>query len=61
MMIELYDTVELAEVIAKIASRTNEPETARELMHLVDRLLTGAGLPELPAGAGEDRDNPDRP
>ena len=60
-MIERYDTVELAEVIAGIASRTNEPETARELMQLVDRLLTGAGLPELPADAGEDHSNSHRP
>ena len=57
-MIERYDTVELAEVIAGIASRTNEPETARELMQLVDRLLTGTGLPELPADTGEDDNSP---
>jgi hypothetical protein len=52
-MTKTCDAVELAEIIAGIASRTKEPETARELMHLADQLLTGAGLPELPAEARE--------
>jgi hypothetical protein len=43
------DPVELAQVIAAIASRTSEPRIARELMNLADRLLTAAGLPPLPA------------
>jgi hypothetical protein len=53
-MTELYDTVELAERIARIASQTNEPEIGRELMQIVDRLLTKAGLPELPAATQDD-------
>jgi hypothetical protein len=47
-MTRRYDTVELAERIARIASRTSEPEIGRELMLIVDQLLTEAGLPELP-------------
>jgi hypothetical protein len=40
-----FDAVEIANAIAEIASKTQEPETARRLMELVDRLLTQAGLP----------------
>ncbi len=40
-----FDPVEIANAIAKIASETQEPETARQLMELVNRLLTQAGLP----------------
>jgi hypothetical protein len=53
-MTDVYDVVELAEHIARIASRTTEPEIGRELMRIVDRLLTEAGLPELPATAQSD-------
>ena len=56
-MTKLDDVVDLAQVIAGIASRSNEPEIARDLMQLVDRLLTDAGLPELPAAAREDQDD----
>ena len=40
-----FDPVEIASALAEIASRTDEPETARQLMELVNRLLTAAGLP----------------
>ena len=40
-----FDPVEIANTIAEIASKTQEPETARRLMELVNRLLTAAGLP----------------
>ena len=53
-MTELYDVIELAERLASIASRTNEPEIGRELMQIVDRLLTEAGLPELPPATQDD-------
>src|SRR6516162_10037548 len=38
------DDIELARMLAEIASRTQEPDTARELMALVDQLFTEAGL-----------------
>src|SRR5690348_17373953 len=45
------DPIAIADALAEIASRTKEPETARQLMELVERLLSGAGLPpEDPAG-----------
>jgi hypothetical protein len=45
------DPIAIADALAEIASRTREPETARQLMELVERLLSGAGLPpEDPAG-----------
>ncbi len=40
-----FDPVELASAIAEIAAKTKEPETARQLMELVARLLRQAGLP----------------
>ena len=40
-----FDPIAIADALAEIASRTREPETAQRLMQLVDRLLTGAGLP----------------
>jgi len=40
-----FNPVEIADAIADIAARTREPETARRLMELVNRLLTQAGLP----------------
>jgi|KBSMisStaDraftv2_1062788.scaffolds.fasta_scaffold10805267_1 hypothetical protein len=36
--------VEIADTLAKIASQTTDPETGRQLMELVDRLLTEVGL-----------------
>jgi hypothetical protein len=39
------DPIEIADAIAAIASTTLEPETARQLMELVERLLAAAGLP----------------
>ena len=46
------DPVAIADALAAIASRTQEPETARQLMELIDHLLTAAGLPpeDHPAG-----------
>ena len=40
-----FDPVAIADTIAEIAAKTQEPETARQLMELVNRLLTQAGLP----------------
>lgn len=45
------DPIELARKIAGIASKTRDPDTGLELIELVDRLLTEAGLP--PHGAGQ--------
>jgi hypothetical protein len=39
------DPVKIANTVAEIASKSSEPETARQLMELVNRLLTQAGLP----------------
>jgi hypothetical protein len=39
------DLVQLACEIAAIASATADPETGRQLVKLVDRLLTASGLP----------------
>lgn len=39
-----FDAVEFASVLADIAGKTQDPETARRLMELVSRLLTAAGL-----------------
>ncbi len=44
----MIDIVELARALAEIASKSGEPDIARELMELVDRLLTDAGLPPAP-------------
>jgi hypothetical protein len=44
-MSDKADSVSLARELAHIASTTTDPETARQLMELVDRLLTQAGLP----------------
>jgi hypothetical protein len=45
------DPFEIGKALAEIASRSEEPETARQLMELVDTLLTTAGLaPEEPGG-----------
>jgi hypothetical protein len=39
------DLMELAQELARIASRTDDAETGRQLMLMVHRLLTKAGLP----------------
>jgi hypothetical protein len=44
-MSDRIDVVELAHEIAKIASTTTDPDTGRQLMKLVERLLGQAGLP----------------
>jgi hypothetical protein len=41
------DLEEFARTIAEIASTTNDPDTARRLIELVERLLRDAGLPPL--------------
>ena len=40
------DLLELAQVLAEIASKTAEPQTAEQLVALIDQLLTDAGLPD---------------
>jgi hypothetical protein len=45
-----FDPIEIADALAEIASKTQEPETARRLLALVERLLTQGGLP--PVGPG---------
>jgi hypothetical protein len=41
----MANIVDLARILADIASRTQDRGTAQELMILVDRLFTEAGLP----------------
>ena len=45
VMAYAIDLVQLVCDIAAIASTTGDPETGRQLVDLVDRLLTAAGLP----------------
>ena len=40
-----FDPVKIANAIIDVACRTQEPETAQDLMELVEQLLTLAGLP----------------
>ncbi len=44
-MSDRINVADLAREIATIASTTNDPETGRLLMELVDRLLREAGSP----------------
>ena len=44
-MTEKIDVVELAHELTKIASTTNDPETGRQLMEVVERILRAMGLP----------------
>ncbi|HTW71560.1 MAG TPA: hypothetical protein VME47_16855 [Acetobacteraceae bacterium] len=44
-MRDATDLVELAHEIARIASTTTDPETARLLLELVGQLMQAAGLP----------------
>jgi hypothetical protein len=39
------DPIAIADTLAEIASTTGDPETALQLIELVDRLLAEAGLP----------------
>jgi hypothetical protein len=48
------NVIELARAIAEIASQTRDPDTAVQLVEMVDRLLTKAGLP--PASKGQSQD-----
>ena len=56
VMADEIDPVELACEIAGIASKTEDPETGRRLVNLVNRLLTTAGLP-LADEPGAERSN----
>jgi hypothetical protein len=42
---KMANIVDLARILADVASRTRDPGTAQELMILVNRLFTEAGLP----------------
>ncbi|MGC1409458.1 MAG: hypothetical protein WA864_10995 [Acetobacteraceae bacterium] len=44
-MSDKIDVIELAREIARIASTTNDPETGRLLLELIERLLQAIGLP----------------
>ena len=44
-MSERIDVVELAHELTKIASATRDPDTGRQLMEVVERILRAAGLP----------------
>jgi hypothetical protein len=39
------DVVELAHELTKIASTTSDPDTGRQLMEVVERILRAMGLP----------------
>jgi hypothetical protein len=45
-MSRVFDPIEIAQLVAEIASRTYEPGIAQELMNLANQLLTDAGLPK---------------
>jgi len=47
------DLIELARELARLASTTTDPVTARRLVEIVERLLTEAGLPPDEHGGGE--------
>ena len=57
-MADTSDPVELAVEIAKIASKTTDPDTALQLGDLMDRLLTEAGLPPLFRGGWANLNSP---
>jgi len=44
-MTDKIDVVELAHALTRIASTTSDPETGRQLMEVVERILSAAGLP----------------
>jgi hypothetical protein len=52
-MIDRTDIENLAYEIAEIARTTKDPDTGRQLMELVARLLTEAGLPPGEEGGGQ--------
>jgi hypothetical protein len=39
------DLIELADRLTEIAHKTTDPKTGRQVMEIVDELLTEAGLP----------------
>jgi hypothetical protein len=44
-MSDAINPIELARELAAIAGTTTDPETARLLLEIVNRLLSGSGLP----------------
>jgi hypothetical protein len=44
-MSDKIDVVELAHDLTMIASTTSDPETGRQLMEVVEKILRAAGLP----------------
>jgi len=44
-MTDIIDVVELAHELTRIASATRDPDTGRQLMEVVERILRAAGLP----------------
>jgi len=44
-MTDTIDVVELAHELAEIASTTSDPETGRQLMEVVERIMRVVGLP----------------
>ncbi len=44
-MSDKIDVVELAHDLTMIASTTRDPETGRQLMEVVEKILRAAGLP----------------
>jgi hypothetical protein len=51
---EEFCIARLAQRLAEIAARTQEPETAARLVALVDEVLAADGLVAEPRGAGTD-------
>ena len=49
------NVIELARAIAEIASQTRDSDTAVQLVEMVDRLLTKAGLPVASTGVSQDQ------
>ena len=43
------DLADLAQSLAEIASQTHDARTARQLLALLETLLTAAGLPPAPS------------
>ena len=40
-----FNLANIADALAEIASKTQDPETGRQLTEVVEQLLTAAGLP----------------
>ena len=57
-MTNSIDPVALADEIAEIARTTNDRETGRRLLELVNKLLEAAGLPDNDEGGGDGLPSP---